>query len=147
MTIEMTRQLGPSPPASSVAVHRTMMSNRGRDTSPELILRSALYEAGIRGYRLHKKGVPGRPDIVFSRKKLAIFVNGCYWHRCPRCNLSLPKTHREFWKKKFELNVARDNRKKEELRKLRWRVIVLWECEVRKNVDGCVTRIARTLDR
>ena len=122
-----------------------MRSNRGKDTSPEMILRSALFKAGIRGYRLHKKGVPGRPDIVFSRKRIAVFVNGCFWHRCPHCNLPLPKTHRSFWAKKFELNELRDQRKVAELEVGAWRVMTVWEHEIRQDVTVAVKRIKRAL--
>lgn len=72
-----------SPVPKSEATSRVMSSNRGRDTAPELALRRALWAAGRRGYRLHYKQVPGRPDIAYPTKKIAIFVHGCYWHRCP----------------------------------------------------------------
>jgi DNA mismatch endonuclease (patch repair protein) len=122
-----------------------MRSNKGKDTSPEVVLRSALSKAGIRGYRLHKKGVPGRPDVIFTRNKVAVFVNGCFWHRCPLCDLPIPKTHKGFWSKKFELNVARDKRKTELLKSTGWRVLIIWECEIRDDVEGCVSRIKRLL--
>lgn len=94
---------------------------------------------------MHWKKVPGRPDLAFPRRKLAVFVNGCYWHRCPRCNLPVPKTHKSFWEKKFELNVARDKRKYGELRADGWRVLVVWECEMREDMDRCVERVKRLL--
>lgn len=142
----MPRQLGPPPHASSEAVSKSMKSNRGKDTSPERIIRSALWTRGLRGYRLHWKGAPGRPDIAFPRHRLAVFVNGCYWHRCIYCNLSIPKTHEDFWKRKFELNIARDKRKKEELEKSGWRVLTLWECEIKKDLDSCIRRVKNELD-
>ena len=141
----LQKELGPPPKASSKAVSRSMKSNRAKNTSPELALRSALAAARIRGYRIHKKGVPGRPDILFPKRRLAVFVNGCYWHRCSVCALPIPKTHPEFWKKKFELNARRDSRKLEELEAGGWRVLTIWEHEVREDLAGCVERIKRAL--
>jgi len=80
-----------SPRPRSEAVSRVMSANRAKDTRPEVALRKALRRAGGRGYRLHYKRVPGRPDIAFVSKRVAVFVNGCYWHRCPKCDLPLPK--------------------------------------------------------
>lgn len=140
------RKLSPPPPASSEAIHRTMVSNRGKNTGPEKILRRALRRRGITGYRMNRKGVPGRPDVTFSEYRLAIFVNGCFWHRCPRCGLPLPKTNRAFWKRKFEMNVERDARKRKELKTAGWQVITIWECEIKSDVDRCVRRIERSLN-
>lgn len=109
------------------------------------MLRLALARAGVKGYRLHLKDVPGRPDIAFPKSKLAVFVNGCFWHRCPECNLRIPKTHREFWKKKFELNQERDKRMVDEATSAGWRVLTIWEHEVKKDLAGCVMRIKRVL--
>jgi len=95
---------------------------------------------------LNWKSAPGRPDIAFPRKRLAVFVNGCYWHRCPHCDLPLPKTNKVFWKRKFELNVERDVRKREELRIIGWSVITIWECEIKKDVDRCARKIQRHLN-
>ena len=99
-----------SPRPRSEAVSRVMSANRAKDTRPEVALRKALRRAGGRGYRLHYKRVPGRPDIAFVSKRVAVFVNGCYWHRCPKCDLPLPKTNTAFWKAKFDANSARDSR-------------------------------------
>ncbi len=118
-----------------------MSANRAKDTKPEVMLRKALWHAGHRGYRLHYKKVPGRPDISFVSKKLAIFVHGCFWHRCPKCNYSLPKTNTEFWHAKFERNTARDGKKKSDLRKLDWRVITIWECDIRADLRSILIKI------
>lgn len=107
----------------------------------------ALVSAGLRGYRLNWEGVPGRPDIAFLAEGLAVFVHGCYWHRCPRCDLPLPKKNRRFWDLKFQRNVSRDRRKIERLENLEWDVLVLWECEVNDSVSGCVTRVLERLSR
>lgn len=109
-----------------------MSSIKATNTKPELLLRKALWRAGIRGYRLHWQKVPGRPDIAFPGKKTAIFVNGCFWHRCPYCKLSLPKNNRKFWANKFQKNVERDKRKVSELRTIGWEVYVIWECQITK---------------
>jgi DNA mismatch endonuclease (patch repair protein) len=122
-----------------------MKSNKGKNTSPELALRSALAAARIRGYRIHKKGVPGRPDVSFPKQRLAVFVNGCYWHRCPVCNLPIPKSHSEFWKKKFDLNALRDRRNIDALEAAGWRVLTIWEHEVCDDVAGCVERVKKSL--
>ena len=102
----------PNPPPSSPAVRNVMRANRARDTGPELRLRRALREAGLGGYRLNWKKAPGRPDIAYPGRKVAIFVHGCYWHHCPRCYPNLPKSNPEFWARKFELNRERDARKR-----------------------------------
>ncbi len=133
------------PRASSESVMKSMKSNRGKNTRPEILLRSALWTSGIRGYRLHRKGIPGRPDISFGNQRVAVFVNGCYWHRCPKCSLPLPKTHMGFWTKKFELNVKRDERKITELEADGWLPLVIWECEIKNDIDKCVERVRQAL--
>ena len=119
-----------SPPASSENARRTMSANRGKNTKPELALRRVLREAGYPGYRLHWKA-PGRPDIAYPGRKIAIFVNGCFWHRCPRCNAPTPKSNSEFWRQKFEATRERDLRVVAELEASGWIVITVWECELR----------------
>jgi len=129
------------PPPTSAAVSKSMRSNRGKGTGPEMNLRSHLWENGIRGYRCHLKTVPGRPDIAFPRKKVAIFINGCFWHRCQTCRLPTPKSHREYWKKKFRSNVARDRRNIRVLEDQGWLVLTIWECEIKDNIESCLTSI------
>ncbi|MBR2522031.1 MAG: very short patch repair endonuclease, partial [Coriobacteriales bacterium] len=91
----------------SEVTHRVMQANKRKDTKPELLVRARLRAAGLTGYRLQWK-VPGRPDVAWPGKKVALFVNGCFWHRCPHCNLSLPKSNVEYWQVKFDRNVERD---------------------------------------
>lgn len=134
---------GRAPIPSSVSTSRSMSANRGADTIPERHLRSVLREAHLVGYRRNYRGVPGRPDIAFLRNRLAIFLHGCFWHRCPTCRLPLPKTHKAFWREKFQRNVERDNRKLRELRRLGWRVLVVWECRLASNPESVVKRIKR----
>jgi DNA mismatch endonuclease (patch repair protein) len=118
------------PLASSEAVRRSMKANRPENTNPELKLRQALIKAGLSGYRLHWKHVPGNPDIAYPGRKVAIFVNGCFWHRCPKCKPKMPKKHRAYWAQKFGSNVARDKRVVSELKEVGWVVLILWECEI-----------------
>ena len=104
---------------------------KGRDTQLELRVRRRLHALGLR-YRLHAADLPGKPDIVFRRKKLAVFVHGCFWHRHddPACKLArLPKSRSEFWGPKLEGNRARDLAQQAKLRELGWRVVVVWECQ------------------
>ena len=115
---------------SDVTKNKSMQGNRRCDTKPELKVRQLLREAGFPGYRLQWKKVPGRPDIAYPGRKIAIFVNGCFWHRCPECNLPLPKSNQEFWEEKFKRNVERDKRKIDELKALGWSVFVIWECQL-----------------
>ena len=120
---------------------KVMSANKGKNTSPELRLRKELWNQGLRGYRVQWNKAPGRPDIAFPGKKICIFVNGCFWHRCPYCNLSLPKSHTDFWKAKFEHNIIRDQKKKDGLENLGWRVMVFWECRINSDVNSCIDQI------
>jgi DNA mismatch endonuclease (patch repair protein) len=103
---------------------------RGKDTAPELALRSALHAEGLR-FRLHRRDLPGRPDIVLPKFNTVIFVHGCFWHRHEGCSISTtPKSNTVFWVDKFERNVARDRLNVRGLRRLGWKVITVWECEL-----------------
>ncbi len=100
-----------------------------KNTKPELIVRKLLHGLGYR-YRLHRKNLPGTPDICFSSRKKVIFVHGCFWHRHEGCRrTTTPKTRTDFWEEKFRQNVARDRRKIDDLQKLGWNALVVWECE------------------
>ena len=113
---------------------------RSQDTAPELIVRRIAHRLGFR-FRLHRKTLPGSPDLVFPKHRLAVFVNGCFWHRHEGCsNCTTPKTRPEFWERKFHGNVERDHRNCERLAQLGWRTLVIWECEI-ENPD----RLGRTL--
>lgn len=115
---------------SSAARSERMSRIRGKDTKPELVVRKLLHAAGYR-YRLHVNSMFGRPDIVLPRYKAVIFVHGCFWHRHSGCSVAtMPKSNRPFWLAKFARNVERDRQNRTKLRKLGWRVFVVWECEV-----------------
>lgn len=109
-----------------------MAGIRGKDTKPEMRVRKALFAGGYR-YRLHRKDLPGTPDIVLPGRRVAIFVNGCFWHGHSGCSLAkVPGTRTEFWKEKFESNRQRDRVAAEALRVAGWRVLVVWECFTRR---------------
>ena len=105
---------------------------RGRDTKPELAVRRMLHALGHR-YRLHRRDLPGCPDLVFSGRRKVVFVHGCFWHR-HRCKYGQvkPATRSEFWERKLAGNKARDARNRRQLRRLGWQVLVVWECQTRK---------------
>ena len=122
-----------------------MKANRGKNTSPELTLRRLLREAGYPGYRLHWNKVPGHPDIAYPGRRIAVFVNGCFWHRCPHCQPAEPKSHSAFWQRKFELNRERDARKNQQLREAGWTVITVWECRLRTDPSAVVAEVTSAI--
>lgn len=124
-----------------------MRSNKSKNTKPEILFRKALWNTGIRGYRLHWKKAPGKPDIAFPGKKIAIFLNGCFWHRCPKCQLGLPKHNSDFWQAKFARNVERDQEKITALENENWTVLVIWECELKSDLLAQVERVKELLDQ
>jgi DNA mismatch endonuclease (patch repair protein) len=109
---------------------KRMASVRQTDTSPEMRLRKALHRRGLR-YRLNVRSLPGSPDIVLPRFRLAVFVHGCFWHQHDGCkSATTPKTNEEFWQRKFQRNKGRDSEALAALRELGWHTIVVWGCEV-----------------
>ena len=110
---------------------RCMAAIKGKDTKPEMIVRKYLFSRGLR-YRVQVRKLPGNPDIVLPKYKTVIFVNGCFWHGHEGCRyFRLPKSNVEFWEEKIKRNVARDFRNEAELKALGWRVIRVWECEIK----------------
>ena len=124
-----------------------MRANRASNTGPELRLRRALRDAGLGGYRLNWKKAPGRPDIAYPGRRLAIFVHGCYWHHCSRCYPDLPKSNPDFWARKFELNRERDARKRSGLELQGWAVLETWECDLRDDLAGVVSSVVAASER
>jgi len=102
---------------------------RGVDTKPELIVRKAVFAAGVRGYRFHQS-LPGKPDMVFPKRRIVIFVDGCFWHKCPAC-FTEPATNRGFWRSKINSNTKRDRLVDKKLKEMGWKVIRVWEHESR----------------
>lgn len=112
-----------------------MAGIRGRNTKPELRVRKELFAEGYR-YRLHRQGLPGTPDIVLPGRRIAVFVNGCFWHGHQPCKLArIPATRTAFWVEKLEQNRRRDSRVISSLLDLSWRVLVVWECFVRESSE------------
>lgn len=103
---------------------------KSKDTVPERLLRSALHRLNLR-FRLHRKDLPGKPDIVFPRYKSVVLVHGCFWHRHEGCSIATtPKSNTKFWTDKFARNVQRDEKVRSDLQALGWRILVAWECEL-----------------
>ena len=126
--------------------HRSWNMSRitSRDTKPELAVRSMLHRLGLR-FRIHRNDLPGSPDIVLPRHKTVVFVHGCFWHRHSRCRFAyMPKSRVQFWCEKFDRNMARDREAQRSLRAMGWRILVVWECELR-NPSRLTNRLARRL--
>lgn len=126
---------------------RIMAGIRGRNTKPEIMVRSLLHRRGFR-FRLHGKGLPGKPDIVFAQRRAVIFVHGCFWHGhdCPF--FKWPSTRPEFWRAKIERNQSNDIRAVRALMGAGWRVGVVWECALRgrdRNIEGVIDRLSTWL--
>jgi DNA mismatch endonuclease (patch repair protein) len=116
---------------------------KARDTKPEIKLGSLLSKRGIRGYKTHYH-LPGTPDIVFVKKRLAVFIDGCFWHKCPKC-FKKPATRTHFWMKKIKGNVLRDKEVNKRLKKDRWKVLRFWEHEIRKSPEKALSKIVKCL--
>lgn len=122
---------------------RAMSRIRRRDTRPELLLRRALWAAGVRGYRVDDRRLPGRPDLAWSRHRVAVFVDGAFWHGHP--SAYKPGCHGDYWDQKIGRNVERDRVADELLRELGWIVLRLWDFDVRRNLSDALTQIDEAL--
>ena len=112
-----------------------MRAVKRANTAPEIIVRQVLHALGIR-FRLHRRDLPGSPDVVLPRFRTVIFVHGCFWHRHPDCRYTTtPKTRQEYWLPKFAANIERDARKEAQLQALGWRVLLVWECETKRREE------------
>lgn len=132
--------------ASDATRSRIMRAVGRTNTKPELVVRRMLHTLGLR-FRLHRRNLPGTPDIVLPRWRTVIFVHGCFWHRHMGCRkATTPKSRKEFWSTKFEQNVRRDRRTEALLRDGGWRVLVVWECEAAR-FDELRTKLASSFDR
>lgn len=119
-----------------------MAASKGKDTSPELLLRKALWAMGHR-YRIGH-GLPGRPDLVFVSKRVAVFVDGCFWHRCPQ-HFRMPRSNRGYWEKKIARNESRDAAVSEQLAAKGWQVVRIWEHDLRQEPDAVIRKLHEIL--
>lgn len=120
-----------------------MSKIKGKNTKPEVVLRKAIWNLGYR-YRLQTK-LAGRPDLIFSPYKVVVFVDGCFWHKCP-AHFVQPKTRPEFWKNKINSNAARDRRNNEILQSEGWKVVRIWEHEINQSIEDSVARVVDALE-
>jgi DNA mismatch endonuclease, patch repair protein len=130
----------PANPAVSAAMRRNLKTG----SRPEVLVRRYLRAAGYTGYRLHWK-VPGTPDLAFPGRHIAVFVHGCYWHQCRACAIPLPRNNVEYWQRKLHRNVERDERNIRRLRSLGWRVVIIWECAVRRDKSASIAELVKVL--
>lgn len=140
--------MNPAPfPDVSPATRKVMRANKGKDTKPEMLVRRLAHGMGYR-YRLHRGDLPGKPDLVFGSRRKVIFVHGCFWHHHPDpgCKIArLPKSRLDFWLPKLDANRVRDDRDEKALENLGWRVLTVWECEL-KNQERVCNAIRSFLD-
>lgn len=114
---------------------------KGKNTKPEMILRSELFRQGFR-FRVHQKNLPGKPDIVLRKYKTAIFVHGCFWHYHKGCREGrIPSSNSKFWNEKLQRNISKDEANIRALRKEKWKVFVIWECEIEKHLDKTIKNL------
>ncbi|MFQ6397615.1 very short patch repair endonuclease [Nocardia sp. KC 131] len=125
---------------------RTMRAVPSRDTAPEMAVRRFLHAAGLR-YRLHDRRLPGKPDLVFPSRRIALFVHGCFWHQHPGCPRSVrPASNTDYWTSKLDGNIARDACRREELEAEGWCVLIIWECQTR-DPSALASLLAQVRDR
>lgn len=137
-----TRKMRRAPP---VGRSENMRRIRSKDTKPELLLRRALFAAGLR-YRVHDKTLPGKPDIVFRGARVAVLVHGCFWHQHPDCReASKPRSNSAYWTDKLERNVARDAQHERDLVVRGYDVVTLWECDIERDVSAAVAAVMESL--
>jgi DNA mismatch endonuclease (patch repair protein) len=119
---------------------KVMAKIRSKNTKPEILLRKLLWNQGYRGYRIHNNDLPGKPDIIFKTQKIAIFIDGCFWHKCP-VDFQEPQSNKKYWTKKIRSNVERDKKVNEQLQSDGWTVIRIWEHEIRKDPEKALSQI------
>jgi DNA mismatch endonuclease (patch repair protein) len=126
---------------------RTMSRIRSRDTKPELVVRSLLHRQGYR-FRLHRKDLPGRPDIVLPRYRTVVFIHGCFWHQHKACPAGhMPKSRQDYWEPKLARNVKRDAKHRRQLRAQGWQVLTVWECQIKRNPKKVLGRLRQALEQ
>lgn len=126
---------------------KVMRSVQSKNTSPEMFVRRMFFKAGFR-YRLHKTDLPGKPDIIFPKYKIVVFVNGCFWHQHQGCKrATIPSTNRDYWEKKLNRNVERDALEITLLKKAGWKVFVIWECEIQTKTNCYIKKLKQERKR
>ncbi len=123
-----------------------MAKVRSKNTKPEIEVRRAIHRAGFR-FRLHRSDLPGNPDVVFPRHRLALFVHGCFWHRHGCKRTTMPATNREFWSEKFRRTVERDQRALKELEEIGWKTAVIWECQLETGINALLETLTESAQR
>ena len=139
-------KLPASPTASTESTRASMRGNRSKGTTAEIKLATILDSRGLTGYSANDSEIPGTPDFAFRDERVAVFVNGCYWHRCPYCKPNFPKSNPEYWSAKFERNRRRDAQNRSALRSMGWKPLVVWECKLKKNPERVGKHIQRVLE-
>lgn len=135
-------------PPRDEAARRSMRANKSKDTKPELSLGKALWAAGLRGYRKHVRHLVGKPDLYFPRWNVCVFVHGCFWHGCTQCTRKLtPRNNAEYWAEKLNRVQERDKAHVEQLTSAGQEIVVLWECEIKRDLSSCVEKVRLALDR
>ena len=135
-----------APQATSPAVRARMRGNKSSNTRPEIILQNAITSLGLDWFNL-ETSLPGSPDIVFEPERVAVFVHGCFWHRCPYCGPSFPSKNQDYWAAKFARNRSRDRRVAVELRQSGWNVVIVWECKLLKDPKRQARRVHSSMLR
>lgn len=135
-----------SPVPKSEAVSRTMSQIKGKNTNLEVKFRKALFEKGVRGYRVNYSKIPGKPDVAFIGKKILVFVHGCFWHGCAVCGGRIPKHNSVYWAAKINKNIQRDQNRRKELESKGYFVIEIWEHEIKSDLDQALNKVTLVLD-
>lgn len=123
-----------------------MAKVRSKNTKPEIAVRRAIHRAGFR-FRLHRSDLPGNPDVVFPRHRLALFVHGCFWHRHGCKRTTMPATNKEFWSEKFRRTLERDKRALKELEEIGWKTAVIWECQLETGINALLETLTESAQR
>lgn len=123
---------------------RTMRAVKGKNSSLEMKFRRALWAAGVRGWRLHKSSLPGKPDLIFSSSRVVVFIDSCFWHGCPS-HLRMPKSNLDYWEAKIARNRARDRSATKELKSLGWSVLRFWEHDIQNDLKGSVSKLQQAI--
>lgn len=140
-----TKALPKPPKASSPEARAVMQGNRSKGTRLEQLFLSELKAAKVSGFRKNYKRLPGSPDLAFIKERVALFLNGCFWHRCPYCRPHFPSINQEYWAAKFQRNRLRDNVVRKKLNVLGWKPITIWECSLKKGPRRAALKVLKLL--